>query len=409
MTTLGRIFTRGLVLALMTAAGLSAAPGAAQADSKYSAIVIDAQTGKVMFSRSADYGRYPASLAKLMTLYLLFEAVESGRLKMNSTLTASAHAAAQPPSELGLKKGDTIQVETAIKALVVKSANDVAVVVAEAIGGSESKFAGRMTAKARDLGMKHTTFRNASGLHNKRQRTTARDMATLARALIRNFPQYFHYFNDTRFIYDGKTFRTHNDLVTDYRGADGMKTGYIRASGYNLVTTAQRHGRRLIGVVFGGKTSRSRDRHMAAILDKTFARLDVGTSNPKVASAGPPPLKPVAEKDDAPVAVADAPTVASSSFTFPSLISSAHASTEGLSGAWAIQVGAYMEHKDAQRQAAKAYRQLRNRVNGAEAHVIPVQQGDKRFFRARIVGLSKDKANQACGALKMDCMVVPPS
>ena len=246
---------------------------AQEAEARYASIIVDAETGEVLRSRKADTLRYPASLTKMMTLYLLFEALENGRVSLDSRLKVSKRAARQPPSKLALGAGSTIRVEDAIRALIVKSANDIAVVVAEALGGTEAKFAGQMTRKARALGMSRTTFRNASGLPNRDQRSTARDMSRLARALMWDFPRRYHYFDDQRFRYRGREHRTPNRLLSRYRGLDGIKTGYIRASGFNLVASAERDGRRIIAVVLGGKTSRSRNAHMANLLDLGFERL----------------------------------------------------------------------------------------------------------------------------------------
>lgn len=259
-----------MVLSLAWASAFSTP---ATANSKYAAYVIHADSGDILFDRYSNGRRYPASLTKMMTLYLLFEELEAGNLTLDTKLPISARAAGQPPSKLGLKKGTTITVETAIEALVVKSANDVAVVVAEKISGSEWRFAQKMTTRARSLGMSRTTFRNASGLPNSKQVTTAKDIATLTRRLIQDHPDYFHYFSAKSFTWNGRTYRTHNALVRTYVGADGMKTGYTRRSGFNLSTTAQRDGQRLIGVVLGGRSSASRDKHMREILDNAFARI----------------------------------------------------------------------------------------------------------------------------------------
>ncbi|MEM9706389.1 MAG: D-alanyl-D-alanine carboxypeptidase [Pseudomonadota bacterium] len=245
----------------------------AHANSKYAAYVVHAHSGDVLFDRYSNAYRYPASLTKMMTLYLLFDEIDAGRLSLSSKLKVSTRAAGQPPSKLGLAPGSKIDVETAIKALVVKSANDVASVVAENIAGSEWRFAQRMTKKARALGMRRTTFRNASGLPDKRQLTTARDMATLGRALMNNHPSYWPYFGTKTFAWKGRTYRTHNALVRSYPGADGLKTGYTRRSGYNLATTAKRNGHHLIGVVLGGRSSRTRDAHMRMILDNAFGEI----------------------------------------------------------------------------------------------------------------------------------------
>ncbi len=249
---------------------------------KYSALVVHADSGAVLFERYPDAKRYPASLTKMMTLYVLFDELEAGRLTLDSELAVSAQAAGQPPSKLGLAAGSKIDVESAIEALVVKSANDVAVVVAESISGSEWKFAQTMTTKAQSLGMHNTTFKNASGLPNSKQMTTARDLATLSQRLIQDHPGYFHYFNTQEFAWNGRTYRTHNSLVRTFEGADGLKTGYTQRSGFNLASTAERDGVRLIGVVLGGRSVRTRDTHMKDILTAGFA--DVAAKPALIAS-----------------------------------------------------------------------------------------------------------------------------
>ncbi len=234
---------------------------------------MEADTGQVLHAESADDLNHPASLAKMMTLYVLFQALAEGQLTLGTPMKVSAGAVTQLPSKLNLPLGATISANNAILALVIKSANDVAYVVAETLGGRESDFAVMMTATARQLGMRNTTFRNSSGLPDKAQITTARDMAILGLALIRDYPQYYHYFSRHRFQYNKQDIKTHNQLLLNYKGADGIKTGYIAASGFNLVTSARRGDKRLIGVVLGGKTSRWRDAHMADLFDAAFARL----------------------------------------------------------------------------------------------------------------------------------------
>ena len=240
---------------------------------KYAAIVIEEDSGRVLFARNADKLRYPASLTKIMTLYLLFEDIEAGRLTMKSRIPVSKLAAGRSPSKLYLKPGQSISAEQATYALVTKSANDVATAIAEKLAGTEREFAKRMTRKARALGMSRTTFRNASGLPHSKQRSTARDMARLAIAMRRDFPQYFKYFSTKSFNWKGRKFGNHNKLLSKFSGTDGIKTGYINASGFNLVATVKRNNVRLIGVVFGGKTSRSRDAHMMDILARQFKRI----------------------------------------------------------------------------------------------------------------------------------------
>jgi D-alanyl-D-alanine carboxypeptidase len=255
----------------------------------FSAMVVDAHNGKVLFSQNPDEPRYPASLTKVMTLYILFEELKTGRLKLSSPLKCSSHGASRPPSRLGLRPGDTVAVEDAIKALVTRSANDVAATIAENISGSESGFAARMTNTARILGMTRTTFRNASGLPDSKQVTTARDMATLSLRIQRDFPQYYSYFRIGSFSYKGKVIRTHNRLLGNYQGTDGIKTGYIRASGYNLTTSVARKGKRLVGVVMGGKTGGARNAYMMKMLDKHFGKASSSRVNTIAAVAGTPP------------------------------------------------------------------------------------------------------------------------
>lgn len=240
--------------------------GSENSDPRYAAIVVDAGSGKVLHTENADAIRFPASLAKMMTLYLLFSDIESGRLAMNSALAVSPAAAAQPPSKLGLKAGSTLTVADAIGALCVKSANDVAAVVAENVAGSEAAFADRMTRTARSLGMRSTVFRNASGLPDPAQVTTARDMAILARALQSAFPQYYENFSDQTFAWNGRTYENTNKLLGEIPGMDGIKTGYTRASGYNLATSVRRGGRRIIVVVMGESSSAARNEQVAALV-----------------------------------------------------------------------------------------------------------------------------------------------
>jgi D-alanyl-D-alanine carboxypeptidase len=259
-----------LVLLAGVVPGLVAAP--ASANPKFAAMTVDARTGKILFSENADKIRHPASLTKMMTLYIVFQELNRGRLTLNSPIRFSKRAAGMAPSKIGVAAGGTVTVETAIRALVVKSANDVAAAVAENISGSEQAFAQRMTRTARDLGMSRTTFRNASGLPNPAQVTTARDMATLGLRLMRDFPQYYHYFRTKSFVYAGRTIRGHNRLLGSYEGADGIKTGYINASGFNLVSSVRRGDKRVVGVVLGGRTGASRDAYMKAMLTKYFPK-----------------------------------------------------------------------------------------------------------------------------------------
>ena len=273
--TAGHLGLRGFfatVAFALTMALTFAATTAEAFTPKSASLVMDASNGRILYSRNADEQCYPASLTKVMTLYLLFSELEQGKLTLNTRLKVSRHAANQAPSRLGLKPGETIRVQDAILALVTKSANDVAVVVGEKLGGTETNFAKMMTAKAKQLGMTRTRYMNASGLPNRLQMTTARDQAKLAKRIQSDFPQYYRYFSTRTFAWDGRVFKNHNHLLGKYDGISGLKTGYTAASGFNLTTSVQRNGRSVIGVVLGGKTSRARDKQMVAMLDRTLPK-----------------------------------------------------------------------------------------------------------------------------------------
>ena len=269
----------GLALAALPWRAAEAQIGSA----RYSAIVMEARTGTVLIDAGADEPRYPASLTKMMTLYMVFEALRDGRTQLGSRVVMSENAASQPPSKLGIPPGGGLTVEQAILALITKSANDVAAALGEHIGGSEERFAQIMTMRARSLGMTQTRFRNASGLPDWDQVTTARDMATLGRRLFTDFPNRYHYFGTVHFAWGRAQIRNHNRMLGDYDGADGIKTGFINASGFNIVTSAQRDGVRLVGATFGGSSWVERDRHMGALLDQGFSRMGVA---PRAASTG---------------------------------------------------------------------------------------------------------------------------
>ena len=293
----GGLFQRGLccsaialatalsITALSTDANAKRAHRARSADSydpAYSSIVVDVHSGAVMQATNADAPRHPASLTKIMTLYLLFERLEQGKIKLTSDMPVSARAAVQAPSKLSLKPGDSIRVETAIRAIVTKSANDVAVVIAEALGGDEPAFAKMMTTKARALGMNQTTYRNASGLPDDQQITTARDQAILGRAIQDRFPNYYHYFATRTFEYRGHSVRNHNHLLGTVDGVDGIKTGYIHASGFNIVTSVRRANHHLVAVVFGGRSAPARDARVRSLIDNNINIAAVKRTAPPV-------------------------------------------------------------------------------------------------------------------------------
>lgn len=249
----------------------------------YASIVVDANSGAVMQATNADSPRHPASLTKIMTLYLLFEKLEAGKIKLTSDVVMSAHAASQAPSKLGLKPGESLKVETAIRAIVTKSANDVSAAVAEMIAGSEEEFARQMTAKARSLGMTHTIYRNASGLPDPDQITTARDQALLGRAIQDRFPKHYAYFATRTFEFRGKAMRNHNHLLGVIPGVDGIKTGYIRDSGFNIVTSMRRNGRHIVAVVFGGRTADARDARVASLMNNNINVASLKRTTPVIA------------------------------------------------------------------------------------------------------------------------------
>lgn len=463
-------FWAGLTLAFVAA--FSLAPGSAEAKSKVkripptaAAIIVDAQSGSVLYDSNSDARTYPASLTKMMTLYLLFEAIEAKQVKLDDTMSVSAHAAAQPATDLGLRPGQSISVEKAILGLIVHSANDVAVVVAEALGGTESQFAAKMTKKARELGMTSTQYQNASGLPNPGQVTNARDTAILARALITRFPGFYPYFATESFSYGSRVYTTHNHVVENYPGADGLKTGYIRASGYNVATSAVRNGRRIIAVVLGGRSAMARDTQMMALLDQGFT-LAATTPKTQVASAtlpqapttaqvsktttntlgAPavlvPPVKPTAEtlKAAAVVQEADAARVAPRAPLSAAALEAAAALPPGgpvqdsvvvqvasieptaapaatdskttkpaaAKGRWGIQVGAFNAYDMALNAAKRASKRVAKLVKDAQVVVDETGKGKTTLYRARLVGLSKQNAHSACRQLKaksIDCMV----
>lgn len=259
----------------------------------YASIVVDANSGAVMEATNPDARRHPASLTKIMTLYLLFERLEAGRIKLDTPLRMSAHAAAQAPSKLGLKPGQTIEVHDAIRAIVTKSANDIAVAVAENLAGDEEEFARQMTQKALSLGMSRTTYVNASGLPDADQITTARDQALLGRAIQDRFPRYYKYFSTSSFVYRGRALRNHNRLLGRVEGIDGIKTGYTRASGFNLVASLRRNGRHIVAVVLGGPSASRRDAQMRDLVNTHIKTASLRRTAPIIVERrGPPEARP---------------------------------------------------------------------------------------------------------------------
>ncbi len=405
---------------------IGATPTPAQANSKYAAIVVDADTGNVLFSRRADSQRYPASLTKMMTLYMLFEALEKGDLTMTSQLTTSARAAGQSPSKLNLKPGQKIKVRDAILALVVRSANDVAVVVAEELGGTEANFAKLMTRKAREIGMTKTTFRNASGLPNSRQLTTARDMYTLGLRLQQHFPQFYGFFATDEFSWGPRTYRSHNKLVGKFQGTDGIKTGYTRASGFNLVASVRRDRRHLIGVVMGGKSSRTRDQHMRDILTRGFVAV-AKQPMPKSAISAAPPIPKARPTKVQLVGVAPRPKPgeeaqgdtdnydASQDYSAsgsgeqvasltvapgiqPAFGQQAASATDD----WQVQIGAYSDEFSAVSRLDSARRAARGALDGKTSTIVPVTASNETLYRARFGDFTEEEAVKICESLQQN-------
>ena len=387
-------------------------------EARYAAIVIDAKDGHVLHSTNADTLNYPASLTKLMTLLLLFESLEQNKLKMGTKLIASTKASKAQPSKLGLQPGDIITVRQAISALITKSANDVAVVVAEQLSGSVHSFARAMTRRARALGMNDTTFRNPHGLPNRGHLSTARDMALLSRVLINKFPNYYNYFATRKFHFKGRSFKTHNKLLGHYDGADGIKTGYTNAAGYNLSASAERDGKRLIAVVFGGKTAKFRDNHVKNLLNKCFAKIsgsrqdDILTANAKpmhsnspIFFADPPPTQSIAAAEARKLARQIAEDAKLPPFSKPIVNPTPR-------GAWMIQIGAYFKIAPATKRAGKAAAKLSKFGKNYDIAVMTAERKNRTLYRARLAGLSRKDAYDACRELKrhdFDCIPMSPT
>jgi D-alanyl-D-alanine carboxypeptidase len=370
------------------------------ADDRYAAIVRDLTSGKILHSVAAEELRYPASLTKMMTLYLLFEDLQQGRVSLGTELAVTSNAEVQPPSKLGLQTGETIEVEDAIKALVTKSANDVAVVVAENLAGSEAAFADRMTRTAYALGMTRTQFRNASGLPDPEQVTTARDMMVLGTALQVQFPRYYAYFKTPSFTFRGHVHKGHNRLIGKVQGVDGIKTGYIRASGFNLVTSAQRSGRRIVAVVMGGTTAKSRDQQMAALIESYLPQgqmrsLAVGE---RVAAAGADPVLSTSVEPEAPVPAAIKPVKVAAAQGIAS---------NGKAAAYVVQIGAVPSREAALKILRETQAAHADILSGFE----PIAAPYKSVVRARYSGFSdRQSASGVCEQLRkkrVTCQVLP--
>jgi D-alanyl-D-alanine carboxypeptidase len=387
-------------------------------NSKDSYLIVDAASGRELASDQPDELRHPASLTKLMTLYLTFSALDAGRLSLGDGLTVSFNALNAPPTKMGMTPNGAVLVRDAVMGLVTRSANDAAVLLAEALGGDEDSFARMMTQKARQLGMSSTVFRNASGLPNPEQVTTARDMARLANALLRDFPHYYPVFSVTSYTYRGRPLANHNRMLETYAGADGLKTGYTNASGFNLVMSAMRDNRRLIGVVMGGNSAFQRDRLMAELMDRGFVTAQATSvsawTSPRVPpsarysaanfvpGAGTPDVvrvNAVAKAEPAPPSPS-APPAAAIPFRFGTGPGGAPVAAPAAPAGWVIQVGSFGDSRTAQSAAERATGALPESIRSHSAVMVDeVQLAQKTLHRARLTNLSQDEAVDGCKKL----------
>jgi D-alanyl-D-alanine carboxypeptidase len=374
---------------------------------QYAAIVVDANSGEVLYENRPDSPRYPASITKVMTLYLAFEAMAEGRLKSTDQITVSPRAAAQPPTKLGLRAGQTISVEDAIRSLAVQSANDMAVAVAEKLGGTEARFAALMTLRGQELGMNSSRFVNASGLPDSRQISTARDIAILSRAVMRDYPQYYSYFSAQQFVFRGRTMRNHNGLLGKMPGVDGIKTGYTNASGFNVSTSAVRNGRRLIAVVMGGSSAAARDSNVEDLLLASFDVLQKRANGDRSVSVARSLFEPTAEGrvTRPPIGQGDAPQAGLHIELTNNPARPAAASAP--QGRWGIQVGAFKQQSLASKQLRLIEQRFSSTVSKADGTVSKAGTS----YRAQFKGMAESQAKSACSTLKAKrhvCMVLPP-
>lgn len=447
---LGRRRARVITLTALLASAIVATAASAAPRSAY---VVDGKTGEVLFSRDADAPRYPASLTKMMTLYIVFDLIEQKRLTYQTPIRMTEHGALQAPSNLGIEAGATITVREAVLALITKSANDVAAAIADNLAGSEEKFARVMTWKARQIGMTATTFRNASGLPDPQQVTTARDMATLALRLAIDFPDHYKLFATREFRFNGSSYRNHNTLLFTYEGTDGIKTGYTRSSGFNLVASVRRGNKHVIGVVLGGRSAGDRNSQMRALISAALGRAKdidrpllaartkpasrVVAQAPEEKSAKKPvrsdaepapkavqPLTPaIAERKKEKVAPAVAkvpsttevaPAVAKTPATIPFTVRTeppkvAAPVSKQDAGPFQIQVGAYLTPSEAQKRLIAVATSAGPLLQGHAPVTTLVTKQSTPVHRARFAGFDEAKANTVCKSLKarsIDCIVV---
>ncbi len=392
---------------------------ASPAQAGYAHFIMDANTGKVLAARNADVLNHPASLTKMMTLYMTFEALHAGRLRWDQKIKMSRNGAAVIPSKLYVREGQTFTVREAVYGMIVKSANDMAEGMGDHLGGSEARFAQMMTRKARQLGMTKTVFRNASGLPSKSQVTTARDMARLGLALQRDFPKEYGLFAMESFSFRGKRIRGHNNLMYRYQGMDGIKTGYTNASGFNLVSAVNHNGRRVVGVVLGGKTARSRDTQMAALLEKAVPQASrsrnteqlVASANVSRTFDAPPaavPLPMFAERREDPVAMQIATAnnemadmIQVSAIPKPAPANPSIAQSTNQRSRWEVQIAATDSEAAARSLLANARSDIAGSYSGIAPYTEAVQSGSATLYRARFTGFEdQSSAVSACKELK---------
>ncbi|PHS21705.1 MAG: hypothetical protein COA84_15340 [Robiginitomaculum sp.] len=423
--------TRALILfALLAVPGFAIAKAAPE---RFAAIAVVEATGEVLHARHANAARHPASLTKVMTLYMVFAAIERGELGWDDRLRVSDKAARTRPTKLGLKAGTTISVEDAVRAIVTKSANDVAVVLAERLGGGEARFAGMMTKKAKALGMQNSRFVNASGLPNKRQVTTARDMAVLAYRIHHDFPQNYRYFSLSKLVWNNRDLNNHNTLLGRVKGVDGLKTGFTNQSGYNIAVTAERDGQRLIVVVFGGASGEQRDAYATKLLERAFDELARRRSANEA-----PQTQPPADLDDAtpvliaglsaqahqgdgerrgvqividdtietrPLPLPEAPKPVSQAQTpLPKIIPQSR-------GTWGIQVGAFSSPKQARANLNYVSDIALGALDGRAGHIAEGQRKGAPLYRVQFLGMSAQKAHSLCAELNVlgqSCFALAP-
>ncbi|MGH1378882.1 MAG: D-alanyl-D-alanine carboxypeptidase family protein [Alphaproteobacteria bacterium] len=458
------VLLTALLLSFMISVNAQAKEDIGIIQDKYAAFVMDADTGLILHRENSEKKLHPASLTKMMTLLMVFDALDHGAIRLNTRIHISEHAASMIPSKIGLKPGETIRVKDAIHALSTKSANDIAVAVAEKLGGSEKQFALMMTKKARKFGMSKTRFRNASGLHDPRQVSTARDMAKLGRILVTRYKKHYHYFSKKSFTYKGKTYNSHNRLMDTYAGMDGLKTGYIRQSGFNLVSSAVRNDRRLIGVVFGGKTGRSRNAQMKIILDNAFARIGairiakhtapIPKRKPRsnvMALAKPATLNHIQStskeiniarwsmlnsmnensmfnrmigQGDYDIAVRNRIETgliaisAQMNEKIPAYIFNSAQNDDRYENTttkspnikndkWAIQIGAFTNRSRTDKAIINSLNKLPTHLRNERSTIAPLQTAQGWVFRGRLHGYTKATAKEACKILK-DCIAIAP-